>query len=355
MILPLPSRRAAMALGLGLAALPLAARAQSYPTPREESWIARDFRFHTGEVMPELRLHYTTIGDPRGAPVLVLHGTAGSARSLLTPAFAGQLFGPGQPLDAARHFIILPDALGAGRSSKPSDGLRARFPRYNYADMVSAQHRLVTEGLGIERLRLVIGNSMGGMHAWLWGVTYPDMMEALVPMASQPTAMSGRNWMMRRLLVESIRQDPAYQDGNYTTQPASLRLANVFYATGTNGGTLRLQQQAATREAADRLVEARLAARVTADANDFVYQWDSSRDYDPEPLLDRIRARVLAVNAADDERNPPETGLMEAAMRRVPRGRLLLLPAGAESLGHGTTGQARFWAEELRAFLAERE
>ncbi|WP_207538646.1 alpha/beta fold hydrolase [Sabulicella rubraurantiaca] len=351
----LSGRRAALALGLGLAALPWAAKAQSYPTPQEGSWIARDFRFHTGEVMPELRLHYTTIGDPRGAPVLVLHGTAGSARSLLTPAFAGQLFGQGQPLDAARHFIILPDALGAGRSSKPSDGLRARFPRYNYADMVSAQHRLVTEGLGIERLRLVLGNSMGGMHAWMWGVTYPDMMEAIVPMASQPTAMSGRNWMMRRLLVESIRQDPAYQDGNYTTQPPSLRLANVLYATGTNGGTLNLQRQAATREAADRLVEARLAARVTADANDFVYQWDSSRDYDPEPLLDRIRARVLAINAADDERNPPETGLMEAAMRRVPRGRLLLIPASAESLGHGTTGQARFWAEDLRAFLAERE
>lgn len=355
MTLPQPGRRAGLALGLGLAALPFAAKGQSYPTPREGSWTARDFRFHTGEVMPDLHLHHTTIGDPGGAPVLVLHGTAGSARSLLTPAFAGQLFGPGQPLDAARHLIILPDALGAGRSSKPSDGLRARFPRYNYADMVAAQHRLVTEGLGIERLRLVLGNSMGGMHAWLWGVTHPGMMDALVPMASQPTAMSGRNWMMRRLLVESIRQDPAYQDGNYATQPPSLRLASVFYATGTNGGTLRLQQQAATREAADRLVETRLAARVTADANDFVYQWDSSRDYDPEPLLDRIRARVLAINAADDERNPPETGLMEAAMRRVPRGRLLLLPASAVSLGHGTTGQARFWAKALRAFLQESE
>jgi len=342
-------RCAGLAVALSTAAAPTVAA--DYPTPREATWVARDFRFHTGETAAELRLHYTTVGEPGGIPVLVLHGTAGSARSLLTPGFAGQLFGPGQPLDAARHYVILPDALGAGRSAKPSDGMRASFPRYNYADMVLAQYRLVTEGLGVRRLRLVLGNSMGGMHAWNWAVTYPEFMDAVVPMAAQPTEMASRNWMLRRLLVETIRSDPAYAGGDYGAQPPSLRLANVFYATATNGGTLNLQATAPTRAAADRLVAARLAAPVTADANDFVYQWDASRDYDPSPLLERIRARVLAINSADDERNPPETGLMQAAMRRVDRGRLLLIPASAETLGHGTTGNARFWAEALRAFL----
>ena len=348
------ARRAALFVGLALAAA-LPAAAAEYPAPREGSWVARDFRFHTGDTFPELRLGYLTIGEPTGTPVLILHGTAGSARSLLTPQFAGELFGAGQPLDARRFFIILPDALGAGRSAKPSDEMRGNFPRYTYADMVQAQYRLVTEGLGVQRLRLVLGNSMGGMHAWMWGVTYPEAMDAIVPMASQPTEMSGRNWMMRRLLVETIRRDPAYANGAYTQQPPSLGIANVFYATGTNGGTLNLQRAAATREAADRLVEQRLAAPAPTDANDFVYQWDSSRDYNPSAGLERIRARVLAINSADDERNPPETGLMQAAMQRVANGRLHLIPASADTVGHGTTGAARFWAAELGRFLAEME
>jgi homoserine O-acetyltransferase len=346
-------RRSVLGLGLAVAALP--ALAAEYPAPREGMWVARDFRFHTGETMPELRLAYTTVGAPSGVPVLVLHGTGGSARSLLTPAFAGELFGEGQPLDAQRHFIIIPDALGAGRSSKPSDGMRAAFPRYNYADMVEAQYRLVTEGLGIRRLRLVLGNSMGGMHAWMWGTNYPDAMDAIVPMAAQPTEMSSRNWMLRRLMVETIRRDPAYAEGNYTSQPPFLRVANVFYATATNGGTLNLQASAPTRAAADRLLDQRLAAAPPPDANDFIWQWDSSRDYNPAPLLDRIKARVLAINAADDERNPPETGLMQAAMERVARGRLLLIPASAETLGHGITGNARFWRDELARFMREIE
>jgi homoserine O-acetyltransferase len=270
---------------------------------------------------------------------------------MLSPAFGGELFGPGQPLDASRYFIVIPDAIGTGRSSKPSDGMRASFPRYTYQDMVAAQHRLLTEGLGIRRLRLVLGNSMGGMMAWTWATDFPDMMDAIVPMASQPTAMSARNWMMRRLMIETVRRDPAYMDGNYTTQPPSLRIANVVYATGTNGGTLNLSAAAPTRAAADRLVEQRLAAPPPADANDFIWQWDSSRDYDPEPRLDRIRARVLAINSADDERNPPETGLTERALARIPNARLLLIPASAETLGHGTTGNARFWRDELAAFL----
>jgi homoserine O-acetyltransferase len=303
--------------------------------------------------MPELRLGYLTIGEPSGTPVLVLHGSAGSSRSMVSPAFAGQLFGQGQALDAAKHFIIIPDALGAGKSSKPSDGLRTGFPQFNYADILAAQHRLLTEGLGINHVRLVIGNSMGGMLAWLWGVTHPDFMDAIVPMAAQPTAMSGRNWMLRRMMIETIRRDPAYQGGDYTSQPASLSLAFLFFNIATNGGTQALQKAAPSRAAADALLDQRLAQPAAADANDLIYMYEASRDYDPEPLLGRIRARVLAINSADDERNPHETGLMAAAMARIPNARLLLIPGSAETAGHGTTGQARFWREELVGFLKE--
>jgi homoserine O-acetyltransferase len=334
---------------LALFALPAAAA--GYPTPQEGDWIARDFQFHTGERMSELRLHYTTIGSPSGKPVLILHGTAGSGTGMLTQGFAGELFGPGQPLDAAKYFIILPDAIGAGKSAKPSDGLRAKFPRYDYDDMVLAQYRLVTEGLGLHHLRLVLGNSMGGMQTWIWGTTYPDFMDALVPMASQPTGMSSRNWMMRRLLIETIRQDPAWNGGNYTVEPPSLRVANVFFGIATSGGTLAYQAMAPTRAQADRLVDERLAAPPPPDANDFLYQWDSSRDYDPSPWLERIGAPLLAINSADDERNPPETGLLEASLKRVKDGRLLLIPASAETRGHGTTGMAKFWKQPLQEFL----
>lgn len=331
--------------------LPARAESASYPAPREADWIARDFKFHTGETAPELKLHYTTIGNPAGKPVLILHGTGGSGTGMLTPAFAGELFGPGQPLDAAEYFIILPDALGAGKSAKPSDGQRAKFPRYNYDDMVLAQYRLVTEGLGIRHLRLVLGNSMGGMHTWIWGTAYPDFMDALVPMASQPTEMSGRNWMMRRLLIETIRQDPAYDGGNYTSQPPSLRIANVMFGVATSGGTLAYQATAPTRALADRLIDERLAAPAPGDANDFLYQWDAARDYNPAPLLERIRAPLLAINSADDERNPPETGTMTEALKRVKNGRLLLIPASAGTSGHGTTGAAKFWRQPLLDFL----
>ena len=214
-------RAALVAVGLLGSSL---AGAADFPAPKEADWTASDFRFHTGEVMPALRIHYTTVGSPSGEPVLVLHGTAGSGTGMLTPAFAGELFGPGQPLDATKYFVILPDAIGAGKSAKPSDGLRAKFPRYNYDDMVLAQYRLVTEGLGIRHLRLVIGNSMGGMHAWLWGVRYPEFMDALVPMACQPTEMSGRNWMMRRMLIDAVRKDPDWKGGDYVAQPAALRI-----------------------------------------------------------------------------------------------------------------------------------
>ena len=245
---------AVFALTIALATL--SALAQGYPAPTEGTWIARDFRFNTGEVMPELRLHYTTVGAPSGEPVLILHGTTGSGAGMLTPAFAGELFGPGQPLDASKYLIILPDAIGTGKSSKPSDGMRTTFPRYNYDDMVLAQYRLVTEGLGLRRLRLVLGNSMGGMQTWIWGAKYPDFMDALVPMASMPTEMSGRNWLTRRLIIDSIRNDPEWMNGNYTRQPRSLQFASVFYGVATNGGNQRLQTLAPTREKADQLLNA---------------------------------------------------------------------------------------------------
>jgi homoserine O-acetyltransferase/O-succinyltransferase len=329
----------------------LAAAAADYPAPKHGEWIARDFKFHTGEVMPELRLHYITVGEPSGEPVLVLHGTTGSAASMLGPNFAGEMYGSGQPLDAKKYYIVIPDSIGHGRSSKPSDGPRTKFPQYNYDDMVEAQYRLIKEGLGIRHLRLVIGNSMGGMHTWLWGVKYPDYMDALVPMASQPTEMASRNWMMRRMLIETVRSDPEYNHGNYTTQPRILKIANLFFALGTNGGNLALQKAAPTREAADKLVDARLAAPMRADANDFLYQWGSSRDYNASPGLERIQAALLAINAADDERNPPETGIMERELERVKNGRLYLIPASEQTRGHGTTGFARLYKKEIEELL----
>ena len=326
--------------------------AADYPAPKEADWTAPSFKFHTGETMPSLRLHYTTIGNPDGEPVLVLHGTGQSGRAMLTPGFAGELFGPGQTLDAAKYYIILPDAIGAGQSTKPSDGLRTKFPHYDYTDMVEAQYRLLTEGLHIRHLRLVIGNSMGGMQSWMWGEAHPDFMDALAPMASQPTAMASRNWMTRRMLVETIKRDPAYDNGNYTAQPPSLRTASVFMGIATSGGTLAYQSLAPTAEKAGQLVDARLAAPPPKDANDYIYQWGSSEDYDAAPGLDRIEAAVLAINSADDERNPPETGVMTHAMTHVRSGHLLLIPASTETRGHGTTGMAKFWQQQLRDFLA---
>jgi homoserine O-acetyltransferase/O-succinyltransferase len=329
-----------------------AAFAADYPAPKEGDWTAKDFSFHTGDVFPELHLHYTTVGDPGGKPVLVLHGTSQSGAAMLTPAYAGELFGPGQPLDAGKYFIILPDALGHGKSAKPSDGLRTKFPNYDYADMIEAQYRLLTEGLGIQHLRLVTGNSMGGMETWLWGEKHPGFMDTLVPMASQPTAMSARNWMMRRLIVDSIRNDPDWHDGNYTSEPKAFRAAAVFYGVATSGGTLAYAKLAPTREAADKMLDERLAAPVSADANDFLYQWASSADYDPAPELGRISAPVLAINSADDERNPPETGLTLNALKQVRNGRLYLIPASTETRGHGTTAMAKFYSRQLAEFLA---
>lgn len=329
----------------------LAATPASYPAPKQGDWIAKDFKFHGGATMPELRLHYTTVGQPTGQPVLVLHGSGGDASRMLTAEFAGQLFGPGQPLDASKYYIIIPDALGHGKSSKPSDGMKTAFPKYNYEDMVDAHFRLVTEGLGIKCLRLVIGNSMGGMHAWIWGVRYPQMMDVLVPMASQPTAMAARNWMLRRMMIETIRNDPDYNGGNYTAQPRMMKYAINAYQIATGGGTLGYQTLAPTTAKADKMVEDRLGTPVTADATDFLYQWEASHDYDPSPDMEKIEATVLAINAADDERNPPETGVTEAAVKRIRNGNIYLVPASTETRGHLTTGNAKFYARQLQELL----
>lgn len=328
------------------------AEAADYPAPKQADFVVKDFKFHTGETLPELKLHYTTVGEPTGQPVLVLHGTGGSGASMLVAPFAGELFGKDQPLDATKYYIIIPDSIGHGKSSKPSDGLKTGFPAYDYADMVDAQHRLLTEGLGIKHLRLVIGNSMGGMHSWVWATRYPDFMDIAVPMAAQPTEMAARNWMLRRIMLETIRNDPDYSGGNYTTQPRMMKYAVTAYATATAGGTIAYQLAAPTAALADKMVEERLAQAVPTDANDFIYQWESSHDYNPSADLGKIKATVMLINSADDERNPPETGVTGEAMKRVANGKLLLIPASAETRGHLTTGNAKFYAQPLRELLA---
>jgi homoserine O-acetyltransferase len=340
-----------LALSLILAAISSTAMAADFAPPRQGDFIARDFKFHGGEVMAELKLHYTTVGEPTGQPVLVLHGSGGSAASMLTPAFAGELFGAGQPLDAAKYYIIIPDGIGHGKSSRPSDGMKTAFPNYDYDDMVEAQFRLVREGLGIKHLRLVIGNSMGGMHAWLWAEKYPDMMDIVVPMASQPTAMAARNWILRRMMIETIRNDPGYNNGNYTSPPRMMKYAVAAYGFASSGGTLAYQNEAPTAEKADRIIDERLAVPMTTDANDFIYQWQASHDYDASARLSKIEATLLAINSVDDERNPPETGVIIDALRQVKNGRLYLIPASVETRGHGTTSSAKFYKQQLEELL----
>jgi homoserine O-acetyltransferase/O-succinyltransferase len=339
------------ALSAALALTSFAALAADYPAPKQGDYVVKDFKFHSGEIMPELRLHYTTVGEPTGQPVVVLHGSGGSAASMLTPGFAGELFGAGQPLDASKYYIIIPDGIGHGKSSKPSDGMKTTFPKYDYADMVDAQHRLVTEGLGVKHLRLVIGNSMGGMHTWLWGVKYPQAMDALVPMASQPTEMAARNWLLRRAMLETIRNDPDYNGGNYTAQPRMMKYAIAAYRFASAGGTLGYQTLAPTAAKADKMADDQIAAPVPADANDFIYQWESSHDYNPSAGMEKIEATVLAINAADDERNPPETGVTEAAVKRIKNGKIYLIPASTETRGHLTTGDAKFYKQQLQELL----
>lgn len=333
---------------------------RSYPAPAEGDFVIRDFRFRSGEVLPELRLHYTTVGTPqkdsagvvRNA-VLIMHGTGGTGRAFLREQFAGVLFGPGQLLDATKYFIILPDGVGHGGSSKPSDGLHARFPRYGYRDMVEAQYRLLTEGLGVRHLRLVMGTSMGGMQTWLWGETYPDFMDALMPLASLPAEIAGRNRMMRRMVTDSIRGDPEWLGGEYKRQPRGLTSA-IYTLIFMVSSPLQWQKQAPTREAADKLFDQLVAGyQKQFDANDMLYQFDASRDYDPVPELEKIRAPLVAVNSADDQVNPPELGIMEREIVRVRRGRYVLIPTSDQTRGHGTHSLPAVWKQHLAALLEE--
>ncbi len=336
----------------------LALPAHAVPAPFEGDYLARDFRFQTGEVMPEVRLHYRTLGSPvRGKDgrvsnaVLLLHGTTGTGRSFLAPSLGDELYGPGQPLDASRYYLIIPDGLGRGGSSKPSDGLHARFPRYGYQDVVAAQHLLVTEGLGVDHLRLVLGTSMGGMQTWMWGERYPDMMDALMPIASQPNQISGRNLLWRRMITESIRQDPDWKGGDYQVAPTRwASVAPVFNIM--NDSAVRLQNEAPTREAANALYDRLVANAIkTIDANDCLYWFESSWDYDPEPGLGGIKARLLAVNFADDLINPMELGTMERQVARIPNGRLALVPRSGRTIGHQTLSLAGVWKRYLEQLL----
>jgi homoserine O-acetyltransferase len=334
----------------------------SYPPPVEGDYVAQGFRFESGEALPKLKLHYRTIGTARRDEagvvrnaVLVIHGTTGSGRGFLSDQFAGQLFGPGQPLDATKYFIILPDAVGHGGSSKPSDGLHARFPKYNYNDMVRAQYLLLTEGLGVNHLRLVMGTSMGCMHTWVWGTMYPDFMDALMPLACLPVEIAGRNRMMRKMILDSIRNDPEWNGGEYTKPPRGLTSA-IYSMIFMTSSPLQWQQQAPTRAAAEAMLD-RLVQRyqTTLDANDMIYQFDASRDYNPAPHLEKIKAPLLAINSADDQVNPPELGILEKEIKRVKRGRAIVLPISGETRGHGTHSLPRLWKNHLIELLKESE
>jgi homoserine O-acetyltransferase len=331
------------------------------PPSTEGDFVLRDFKFASGESLPELRLHYTTLGKPskdaagsvRNA-VLVLHGTGGSGRGFLSATFAGGLFAKGKLLDAERYFIVLPDGIGHGKSSKPSDGLKARFPRYGYIDMVTAHYLLLTEGLGVNHLRLVMGTSMGGMHTWLWGERYPDFMDALMPLASLPDQIAGRNRMMRRMVIDPIRNDPEWKNGDYEKQPkAGLTAANYTLLFMTSS-PLQMHKRAPTRDAADKLFDEQMAGRLkNADANDMLYHFDASRDYDPAPDLEKIQAPLVAVNSADDQVNPPELGVLEREIKRVRKGRAVVIPISDRTRGHGTHSLPELWGDELRRLLQE--
>src|SRR5713101_6784283 len=335
-----------------LAALVLLAAAPA-PAVTEGDYVLKDFKFASGETLPDLRIHYRTLGkyDGRNA-VLVLHGTGGSGAQFLTDGFAGVLFGPGQLLGADKYFLVLPDGIGHGKSSKPSDGLRAKFPRYTYDDMVEAQYRLLREKLGIAHLRLVMGTSMGGMHTWLWGEEHPAFMDALMPLASLPVQIAGRNRVMRKMILDGIRGDPAWKGGDYQTQPREGLVAALDVLLLMGSAPLAWQAQAPSRDAADKLYEEMLQKRLAAaDANDMLYAFDASREYDPQPRLEAIEAPLVAVNSADDVINPPELGVLEREIKRVRRGRAVVLQITPQTRGHGTHSLPAVWKRYLAELL----
>jgi homoserine O-acetyltransferase/O-succinyltransferase len=353
---------------LRLFALPLSVFAASfvsaadYPAPTEGDHTIRDFKFQSGESLPELRLHYRTLGKPEKDAkgnttnaVLIMHGTTGSGAQFIRPEFAGELFGKDQPLDATKFFIVLPDAIGHGKTSKPSDGMHAKFPRYGYQDMVEAQYRLLTEGLGVNHAKLVMGTSMGGMHTWLWGELHPDFMDALMPMASLPTQISGRNRVWRHMVIDAIRNDPAWEGGDYRTQPPSLRTAAGMLWFMSSNPVVR-QKEAPTLSKTDEIFDKFVDGIVKADdANDVLYALEASHDYDPGPNLEKIQAPLLAINFADDLINPPELGILEREIKRVPHGRAILIPFSDKTRGHGSHTLAALWKDQLVDLLKETE
>jgi homoserine O-acetyltransferase len=338
-----------------------AVRAADFPAPTEGDFVVRDFRFGSGETLPTVNLHYRTIGTPqrdasgvvRNA-VLILHGTGGTGAGFLSQTFGGELFGAGQILDATRYFIILPDGIGHGKSTKPSDGLHARFPKYTYDDMVRAQHTMLIDGLKVNHLRLVLGTSMGAMHCWVWGEMYPDFVDGLVPLASAPTQIAGRNRIMRTMIMDSITRDPAYKNGEYTEPPHAGMVGAVNLLMMMTSSPVGWHKSGPTRDAADAWYEGQLKSRIAAnDANDMLYQFNASRDYDPSPNLEKITAHLLAINSADDVVNPPELGIMERLMPRVKHGRYILLPVTEQTRGHGTHSLPAIWGNYLADFIRE--
>ena len=332
---------------------------QTWPTPQEGDYVVRDFHFRSGETLPEVRLHYYTLGKPvkdasgrTTNAVLILHGTGGSGNNFFRPIFAGVLFGPGQLLDTAKYFLILPDNVGHGKSSKPSDGLHGHFPQYEYADMIALQHELVEKGLGVNHLRLILGTSMGCMHSWLWGETYPEYMDALMPLACLPVEIAGRNRTWRKMTIDGIRQDPDWKNGDYATEPrAGLQIAADFLIIA-GGAPLHMQEDFPTRDTTDKNLEETMK-RITStlDANDFLYAVSSSRNYDPSRKLEAIQTQVLFINSADDFINPPELGIAEREIKRVKNGKFILLPASDQTHGHGTHTWAAVWQQYLKELL----
>lgn len=343
-----------------LLVVPVGASAQTgYPAPVERDFIVRNFKFESGQTLPELKLHYRTIGEPRKDAdgvvrngILILHGTGGTGAQFLGSGWAGRLYGKGQLYDASRYFIILPDNVGHGASSKPSDGLHMKFPNYRYADMVRLQHQLVTEGLGLSHLHVVTGTSMGGMHTWMWGYMYPDFMDALVPLASNPVEIAGRNRFWRKALVDAVVTDPTWKNGEYTEPPRGMASALAFLMLATSV-PLQWQKQYPSAKAADAFLAEQLVSRTkSTDANDMIYYFRASEDYDPSPHLAAITAPLLAINSADDFVNPPELPMMEALIKQVKRGKFILIPISDATRGHGTHTIPAIWGDQLAAFLA---
>src|SRR5215813_9949570 len=340
----------------------LSLHAADFPQAKPGDYVVRDFQFKSGERLQEVKLHYYTLGTPqkdasgkvRNA-VLILHGTGGPGWQFLTANFGGVLFVPGGLLDASKYFIILPDNVGHGGSSKPSDGLHMRFPQYEYDDMIELQYRLLTQGLGVDHLRLVMGTSMGGMHTWLWAEQHPDFMDAAMPLASQPVEIAGRNRMMRRMIMDTIRTDPSWNNGEYQQQPHGLEAAlGVLLFMGS--APLRMQKDEPTREKADAFLEERIAQGMkTTDANDMLYYFDASRNYNPEPQLEKIAVPLTAVNSADDTINPPELGIIDRDIKRVKNGKFVLLPITDETRGHGTHSWPAIWQSYLKELLERSE